>query len=1091
MPITVYKSSAGSGKTYTLVSEYLRLLIHQPSEFRNILAITFTNKATAEMKSRIVSALAKVSRGEFADLEEKLLQEVYGGQIKTEEDIQFYRSVLRENARKALTNILHSYSEFNVSTIDSFFQQILRNFSKELKLPMRYEIEMDTAYALDELVTQLMQDVGHDKELTKWLEEFAFSQVDEDKGWDIAQSITHLGMEIFREEVWANLNLTDSDNEGMTVDTDAENGEKTEQESRELRNVHYAFLKNLIGELWKIKQHFEQKMDAFGKEAQELAAGYNLSEKDFKTGTFAFFKKIRLREFETGVTLQKIIEGNTSEWTVKTSANKQKVEQLVNQGGLQTLLLETVDYMNTHFRTYRSAIEVLKNIYVYGILHDLKAKLRTYRSEKNLMLVSDTNNVLRAIISHEDDAPFIYEKVGTVYKHLLIDEFQDTSNFQWDNLLPLVKNSLGNNDTVLIVGDVKQSIYRWRGGDSKQLLYGLKTALGLFFTEKTEKELAYNYRSAQNIVTFNNAFFETAVQLLTGAESQVSDQNLLKNAYASVSQGIKRTSAGYVKAEFCSANSGNDDEGSWKQISLKKLLNTINELESRQCPWRNMAVLVRSNAEGSEIARFLSANDKRVVSSESLLLKGSVKVQLLISVLHYLANPNNDIAKTEILVNYLAIHHPDISLTDEVFSDHLKDGKESLFDRILQPTGFKQKTEELVKKPLYETVELLLKVLNLDLLPDAYIQRFQDLILEFSRTKSADIFHFLEWWQENKERDKTSIIVPEGENAITIMTIHKAKGLEFPVVFVPYADWNMKPKDVFLWTKLDMPPFDSLGTIPMQWTSALEKTHFAEYYATELINSYLDNLNLLYVALTRPTEELYLFSKTAKNMDNKVDGIYKLLYNTFANFALSNDFNPDTLIFEFGQPTDWTKISANKQEEIVPLTRYLTNEYHSKITLRSDSKRFFTLFDNTKSKAIKLGQKIHRLLEKLNSPNDIDKEFRKLQVQGLLSAEDEVPVKERLKKIFAIPQVKDWFDAQWEVFSERSLLCDELRRIPDRVIVKNKEAIVIDYKTGTPHQKHHQQLKGYVQWLQDMGYTVTGQYLLYIFENEAEVVPVL
>ncbi len=299
MALSVYKSSAGSGKTYTLVSEYLRLLINHPSEFRNILAITFTNKATAEMKNRIVSALARICVGKFPQLEETLLEEVYGGLIKTEKDRESFRKQLRENARQALTNILHSYSEFNVSTIDSFFQQILRNFAKELKLPLRYEIEMDTSYALDEIVGQLMQDVGHDKDLTKWLEDFAFAQVDEDKGWDIAQSITRLGMEIFREEVWDSLTVSDETDTDASVETAQEteiapnNSGEEKQDQQEARNLRYTFLKNLIGELWKIKHRFEQEMAKFGKDAQELVAGHNLAETDFKVGTFFFFKKIQ------------------------------------------------------------------------------------------------------------------------------------------------------------------------------------------------------------------------------------------------------------------------------------------------------------------------------------------------------------------------------------------------------------------------------------------------------------------------------------------------------------------------------------------------------------------------------------------------------------------------------------------------------------------------------------------------------------------------------------------------------------------------------------------------------------------------------
>jgi len=1096
MPLIVYKSSAGSGKTYTLVREYLRLLILNPSAFRNILAVTFTNKATAEMKSRILSALNRLSTGSFNDLEESLLQDLYGNFLHTNADREKYILQIRTNARQALQNILHSYSEFSISTIDSFFQKILRNFTKELKLPMRYELEMDTEFALDEIVVQLMQEVGHDKELTKWLEDFTFAQIDEDKGWDITQTITQLGKEIFKEEVWESLSGTKvSDNTppmppqpGPANPDDEENLSGNNNTNAE-RQQRYEQLKHLIKEIEKLKRDFEDDMAAFGKQALELIAGHGLKPADFKPGTAVFFEKIAKKDIpEPSDTLRNIVNGNTQNWRAQNSGKKEKIDQLVHHGGLQNLLQETFNYYDTQLPAYHSAAEVLKNVYVYAILHDLKDKLRSYRTEKNLMLISDTNNVLRAVISG-DNTPFIYEKVGIVYRHLLIDEFQDTSTYQWKNLLPLVENALSEEQhTVLIVGDVKQSIYRWRGGNLQLLLKDIAKDLKNFFTAKTEKDLTDNYRSAKHIIDFNNAFFETAPGLLV----KPNEPDHLRRAYAKVKQGIIRQEGGYVSVKLFADQKEDGKTTGWKEQARAALLAKIQELQQQQCRLHNMAILVRTNAEGSEIAQFLNEYKIPVISSEALLLKNSVKVQLLIAALHYMANTNNTIAKTEILVNYLTIHNPQYPPDHRVFADHLHGAHNpnALFNQLLPP-NFETNLQNFAQKPLYECVEMLLQLLQLNTEPDAYVQRFQDLILEFSRSQSADVGHFLEWWQENKDRDKTSVIVPEGENAVTIMTIHKAKGLEFPVVFIPYADWNMKPDKAILWTETDTEPFKQFGAIPLHWSSKVGKSLFINDFITENLHALTDNMNLLYVAFTRPTEELYIFSKMGKTENHKeIDRIYKVLFATLGSFAYQLLFNAGEGCFEYGQPTNWTLFESKKAQTMQPLTTYLSHDYRSKITLRSDSERFFMLFDNAASEAIKLGQKIHSVLEKLIGPQDIDKVIRKLQIQGLLTAADEQPIKKRLSQIFALPQVQQWFSPQWEVLAERTLLCNNQQRKPDRVIIYQNQAVIIDYKTGKSDAKHHRQLNIYAQWLEAMGYTIGGKYLLYISETDAEVVEV-
>ena len=440
MPLSIYKSSARSGKTYTLVQEYVKLLVKSPHEFRNILAITFTNKATNEMKGRIIEALSKLTAGNMPDLSHQIVKdlnlvETHGSQAEALDHV-------KKQAYWALKRILHSYSEFNVSTIDSFFQQILRSFTKELKLPQRYEVEMNTKYVLDRITTELFLDVGHTEGLTNWLTDFAFSEIEDNKGWKIETNIKDLGMEIFKENVWKKLTKNETENEYDEAETKENRYEKMREWSKKL---------------WTIKRDFDKKMKSYAEQALEFIKGYSLEVGDFKNGTANCFESVLNGKYEFDkVNLQKIYAGEESNWTTKSSPNKAKIEMLV-QNGLQQLFVEMIDFYEKNLIDYYSANEVLKNIYVYGILNDLKDKLVDYRTRENLMLISDTPNLMRSIVQ-DSSLEFIFEKVGMAYKHILLDEFQDTSEAQWHSLAYLVNNSIAEDNQSLVVGDVKQSI---------------------------------------------------------------------------------------------------------------------------------------------------------------------------------------------------------------------------------------------------------------------------------------------------------------------------------------------------------------------------------------------------------------------------------------------------------------------------------------------------------------------------------------------------------------------------------------------------------------------------------------------------------
>lgn len=1095
MGLTIYKSSAGSGKTYTLVRAYLTLVIRNPFDYRHILAITFTNKATEEMKSRIIVALSRLATGNFDGLKQELLKI-----LSPEFAAQGRQLNIERHAYIALTNILHNYSQFSVSTIDSFFQKIIRHFAKELRIPMNYEIEMDSNFVLEKITVSLLQDIGHVAGLTDWLEEFVFAKLENDKGWKIEKDIQEVGKEMLKEKIWQkllyeekthqNFSLEDVYNAMMDEETPTTNQPKEAPNPRELR---YEQLKETVHELWKIVRTFRKKMKAYGKEAMELINGYGLNLKDdFKAGTANFFVNIQEGKYERKVTLNKIYAGAEKFWPKnRTTAQFKKVEELV-ANGLQDILMETIQYMDREYTLFTSANEVLKNIYVYGILHDLKDKLRNYRTEQNTMLISDINSLLNLVIS-ADTASFVYEKVGMNYKHILLDEFQDTSNYQWKNLQPLLVNSLSEDNTALIVGDVKQSIYRWRGGNMGLLLNGVKKDLPYFFTKDTEKILAYNYRSRAAIVQFNNAFFEQAVKAIAcnfekrGFEAEQFAS--LAKAYSSVKQEVKHEEGGLVNIQFIAKEKG-DEQKELNDKTHAKVIALLQQLKEQGVELKDIAFLVRTNKEGSAIAELLSEHQIQVVSSESLLLKKSPKVRLLISILQYLGDKRNMIAKTEILVNYWKIHQQQLEVEETLkhafYTDHLTDEEvASLFYKVL-PTNLTDELEHLVKKPLYELIETLVQILEFDKIPDAYIQRFQDLMLEFNMNTSTSIRHFLDWWKDNEDSAKTSIIVPAGENAVNIITIHKAKGLEFPIVIMPYCHWSLNPnKSQIIWSATEEAPFQDLGIIPLSFTKELQQSYFSPTYQQELIHSFIDNLNTLYVAFTRPVERLYVFAHppAAYHKDaEKFNTIGKLLDSVVKQFEYADKFEETKGLYQHGEETDWSTHEMDDQT-ILPLSVYLTSDYHDKITIRSDSERLFMLFDNTQSTAIKMGQKIHAVLEKIIRPNDLDKVLRKLQIQNIIQEEDVPFITTQINRIFALPIVVDWFDERWEILSERPLLRGKNQYIPDRVMIHNNKAIVVDYKTGQEEERHKKQLNRYAGILSSMGYQVTHKFLLYIAEE--------
>lgn len=1041
----IYRSSAGSGKTYTLVKEYIRLALSSESSYRHILAVTFTNKAAEEMKTRIVESLISLSKGENNQLEEQLINEGVKG------NIQF-------KAAEVLQSILHKYSYFSVETIDSFFHKIIRSFARELSLPLGYNIELDDEMVLDKITEELLDDIGTRPELTRFIEDFMFYTIDENKGWNIDYRIKELAKEIFKERYWIKKG---------TDERLADNIEKME---------------SFITMLFKLKDEFENNLKEIAIKAHKLLEEHNLEIDDLKIHTFSFFSKLLDKsnypdKIEPLKTARKLINGEDN-WYTQKSIKKIEIKK-VAEAGLTEYLAEGVNYYDSNLKDYFSARELVKTVHVLGIYKDLMDKLRDYRDENRLMVISDTNNLLMNVISGEN-SPFVYEKTGTVFKHFLIDEFQDTSTYQWKNFLPLVENSLAENNFSMIVGDVKQSIYRWRNGNMKLLLSEVQDNLSAFNETIEEKYLNENYRSKKEIIDFNNKFFAAAAYKLS--EKSGDQGSYLMSSYNDVEQQSSAAdSGGYVNITFIPRV---DDETSPKVIAIEKTVEALKDALTHGYRQKDVMILTRNRADGIDTAHELMHQGFKVVSSESLLLTNSPKVKLLINILRYIIDKKDNIARTEILYHYLVYIKNESPNLDAIFNDY-KNYENSMFSSQLPSEFFDEKNKQrlnsqIYRLSLYELIEMLIRVFKLNDNNDAYMLRFMEAVMEFTTANSSDISAFLEWW--NEKIDELSIVIPEQEDAIRVMTIHKAKGLQSPIVILPCANWGTEIKygQEVIWVSSDQPPFNESSAFLVKAAKNLKNSHFEADYSEECALTRLDSINMLYVAFTRASERLYAFVPEIQDWSSY--NIYKLIKDTLegsdelnGNFTSENDF-------EFGERT--SHVMKDEPDDIYYNAKgFISTRYSSNIIIKSAAGGLSIEKKKKLEESKNKGRIIHEALSLIKYPEDAEEAINKLTINGYITADNEDEIMGELLNIFKMKEIKKWFSKEYEVKTESELILpDGSLYKPDRVLIKDKSAIIIDYKTGKEHKEHREQVTTYANVLSDMGFTSVEKYLFYMPE---------
>lgn len=991
------------------------------------------------MKSRVLKSLLEIARGEATAMTQVLIAEFEG---------EFDAKVIQLKAEEAYELIIHNYSSFEISTIDSFFSRVVRSFSRELDIPMSYELEMNTALALDEAVAQLFRSLSSKKELRLWLEQYTFDQIENDKSWNVEGNIQELGRNLFKEQFQEGFIHVDVTLERLT---------------------------ELVAEMKKVIEQYKRTMKAAARQAIKAIEDAGLVIDDF-TGKSrgpvnTFFKIVEKEDLELNKTFLSTANGEKS-WYTKKSDKADQIEQILS-GGFGEAIDTLLKCVNKHERNYRTTLALFRNIYAFGLLEALNSNLKDYRDEQNIMLISDNNALIREIV-RQDDAPFIFEKIGSFFKHVLIDEFQDTSNFQWNNLLPLVLNSLATGNEVLIVGDVKQSIYRFRGGNMRLLLEQVGKDLANFREVIQYKNLEENYRSLQGIVEFNNAFFERLPKSLDQIE-HINDTSFVESAYEGHRQVPKQAAGGYAQVLLYQSDSSIELE--WKERALDSLVANIQENLALDYHYNDILVLVNRNGDMPEIAAHLLANDIPFVSERSLMLGNNDLIRFLIEVLYFLQSEEDAIG----LVNLTHLYR---KMKGEQRIDHLLKRTYSVEDLIVLglPETFLNRRRALAQLPLFDLVEQLLLLFDFRSESDVFIQKFQDLLLEQNQKGIHSIHSFLEWW-EDQGKDST-IAGNENTNAVKIMSVHKSKGLESPVVMIPFAEYSFLPNPRLhsFWTK-EVPEYLSdLSFVPLNYSkTGLINTDFEQAFLEETLESVMDSLNKTYVAFTRAREKLYV---SGPHQTPRQDSFHRI--NHFLELILEDSEldikkteEDSTLKYEYQLSLKKTKASE-PAEAVSEMDTYPRASYIEHLSIRSDSDRFFMLQDTEGAENISMGHQVHEVLSLMSNAFDADAVIRQLLAEGTVMARDVSKIRERVNRLMQHPQMQQWFGADYEVLTERELSYDGKILRPDRVMVKGGDAIILDYKKEKKEKTHQTQVKRYVEAVSSLGYTHTTGYVVYV-----------
>ena len=1045
MRAKILNASAGSGKTYQLAYKYVRDVVEQPSIYRHILAVTFTNKATEEMKYRILKEIHLLASGGESSYLENLCRE-----------LDMDAATVRRRAAEVRSKILHDYSRFTVLTIDTFFQRILRAFIKELGIDLNYNVEIETASVLTKSADTLIEQITTDRDLQRWLTDFVQERIDEGKKWDVRDGILTLGGELFKEKNKEALSLARSREE----------------------------LGRIVGEATARAAATKQQMRERAAEAVRIMADAGVGPADFtgKSRSFAhYFLTVAAGELKPYTATVGKMSLTTEGWAPKGSPAAPLAARL------QPLLREMCDLYDANVRSWNTCDLLRENYRSFALLSDLYAKVQQLCDEQNMMLLSETKYILSEFIGH-NDAPFIYEKVGNRFEHFMIDEFQDTSVKEWENFLPLLQNAMSQSEatSVLIVGDIKQSIYRWRGGDWKILHSQAQRALGADSTELVN--LTENYRSLPAVVDFNNKAIGRVVEADNRALNATLDEaaargdmdartaaglrDTLQKAYREHAQTPRRLGGvpGYVSVETFA-----------ERPPVVERICEVLDKGFRPC---DIMILVRGATDGARVAAelldFKRRNDdpryRFDVMTQEALIVGNAPVSSFIA------------AALRLSLN------PDDSLSRAVYNHYLGRG----FDRPLpgDERTFFRSIRLLSPEEAFERI-VMRHALHDDRQQTAYLQAIHEQIIGFCASKIADIALFLDWWEQQGQN--RSLSVDESATTVEITTIHKAKGLEKRVVLIPWCSWQLDPKSGgnvtnIVWAEAQGDA-GAVGRFPVKYKKAMAESGFSAEYYRELVYSHVDNINLLYVALTRAAESLHVFipRKGGKSVGGLLlqsigaDGDKALLDGTEGRRTATEEGER----FEFGRFTGPVPGGGKASDSVhVVLENYPTAR--ADLRLRLPSQRYFEEEDEVELSPRNFGILMHKAFEQADDRQQIYEAVQRMRDDGTLSPGEAEALRGMIARVLAHPVAGEWFGGGWQrVRNENEIIVPGAgsTRRPDRVMIRGTRAVVVDYKFGSRDPgRYRRQVGEYLGLLRQMGYTQCEGYLWYVKLGEIEKV---
>lgn len=1028
--LTIYKASAGSGKTFRLTIEYLKIVLAQPTHYKRILAITFTNKATAEMKSRILEELHSLAQGASTAYQAVLATEM---QLSIQE--------IQKRAAQAEQYILHDYSRFSVMTIDAFFQTIVKAFAKELGVAYNYNVELDTERIKRLSVERMFAELDENTSLRRWLQAYVEEKINNEESWNITKDILGLSKELFQEHFLL------MDKKQLTQWSDKE------------------FVKDFSNTLQSYMRAYKEELQQLGSAAMAEIAKQGLAVNDFvrkESGPAGLFYKLSQGQIFVEITssyLHKPLD-NPEGWYTKTTHTdtKQRINTLYPM--LNEQLHKIHNYVNEKGRLYQSCLLVKKNLYMMAIFSDIARHIYEILNEEEKILLSESNKLLYEMIA-ANDVPFIYEKTGNQYLYFLWDEFQDTSQMQWHNLKPLVSNALAEGNPCLVVGDVKQAIYRWRNSDWKILEEQITTEL----PSQATLSLRQNWRSDTRIVRFNNELYK---ELPKSLEQYGSLSGLYEN---SEQEPYGSEEKGFVHFSYLAPNEEYNDE----QLILQELPAWVEKLQQSGVKPEDIVFLVRKNSEAVAIADFFANLQERkqgvqyeVVSEHALLLQNALVVKILVCALYFFQTQEK----------YYAVFL-------EKLLPYLPQGQQKF-----------EKWKAFVKTKkcgtsLEQLVYTIISTFSLHTLPaeQLCLMAFEEFLNTYTAEENSNLKDFLEYWEDKKY----ALSVTPGERipAMRVMTVHKAKGLEFHTVILPFLHKNLNfhRNGESFWQQAEVPPMAGVGPLLLPFVKKdLLRSNFANAYEEEMHQRYIDELNVCYVGTTRAVSNLILIAP-AKDTGIRISTLlYELIRNSAADSFWAQHWDEALQQWEYG------KIEVPDCQESEEVLTYRQQElyyqdYLSKFPLRVSS------VDDAKRKAIDRltpiedGKIWHRLLEDIHYIEDIPLVVKRAYYSGLITANAQQNYTTHLQELLSRETLKQYYTKAYKVLNERPVWGQEETYIPDRVVFNENEAVVIDYKFGESQSTaHKKQVAKYMQFFKEKGYTSVKGYLIYGIFSEIVLV---